>query len=217
MNKMKLIPMLVIAMFLSLAFSNTGSAAVLDGNIAVSVTGTIGLVTPRINLTEVQMNQSVNFMVNVTENPSDPTNDSYIVEDNLTINLDINDTTGRSSFILSRSVGYSILLIRDKSKIETKPIFGYLRRLIPVHELLKSVKVVDSLLGKKVNSFNVTIKYAITKSSWENRTTETENVTLYINTMGLLPGDVDGVSGVRILDLKKINLEVTYVPPYCPI
>jgi len=208
MNKMKLISMLVIAMFLSLTFSTVGTAADLQGNIAVSITGFIGLVTPRVNLTEEQMNQSATFMVNVTLDPENPENSTYIVEDELKISLDITNEANRS-FILPRSVVYNILVVRDKSKVESRPIFGYLRRLIPVRALFKTAKVVDSLLGKKVDNITVPMKFSISSSTYENLT---ENMTLHIYTMGFLPGDSDGVSQkLPILDHKKINLQVTYV------
>lgn len=209
MNKIKIISMLVIAMFLSLAFSTTGTAVDLQGGIDVSVTGFVGLVTPRINLTEEQLNQSVTFMVNITLDPENPANNTYLVEDVLKINLNINDETNRTSFILPRSVVYGILLIRDKSKIALRPIFGFLRRLIPVRELFQRVKVVDSLLGKKVDNMTIPIEYNIDSATYEN---VTENTTLHIFTMGFLPGDADGISGkLPIIDHKKINLQVTYV------
>jgi hypothetical protein len=212
MNKMKIIPMLVIAMFLSIAFPTTGTAAELEGTIDVSVSGFIGLVTPIINLTETQ---GVSFVVNITESEG---NYTYQVEDNLTIELRyVNENSRSIPFIWKRSLGYSALLIRDKNFIEKKPIIGYLRRLIPVHPLLKSVPVVNSTLFKsRAEKLVIPVKYTITASVWENSTLGVyENMTFYINTMGLLPGDVDGMSQkVPILDLKKVNLTVAYVAPF---
>jgi len=208
MNKIKLISMLAIAMFLSITFSTTGTAADLQGDIYVSIDQFIGLVTPKINLTEEQMNQTVTLMVNVTIDSENPDNSTYIVEDKLKINLDINNEANRS-FILPRSVVYGILLVRDKSKITVRPIFGYLRRLVPVRALFKTAKVVDSLLGKKVDNITVPIKYSISSATYENLT---ENMTLHIYTMGFLPGNSDGISQkLPIIDHKKINLHVTYV------
>ena len=207
MNKMKLISMLVIAMFLSITFSTTGTAVELQGNIAVSIDQFIGLVTPEINFTEDELNQSVTFMVNVTLG-SEPGNSSYIVEDELKINLDINNEANRS-FILPRSVVCSVLLVRDKSNVTIRPILSYLRRLIPFRALFKTAKVVDSLLGKKVDNITIGMKYDISSATYENLT---ENMTLHIYTMGFLPGNSDGISQkLPIIDHKKINLQVTYV------
>lgn len=208
MNKMKLISTLVMAMFLSLTCSTVGATIYLQGNIDVSITGFIGVVAPKINITEAQVNQSVKFMVNVTEYPEDPENNTYNVTDELRINLTIADATNRASFLLPRSIVYSFLLVRDKSKIESRPIFGYLKRLIPVKELFKRVKVVDSLLGKKGSNITVPLEFSISASTYENLT---ENMTLHIYTMGFLPGDADGISGkIPIIDHRIINLKVTY-------
>lgn len=201
MNKIKIISMLVTTMFLGLAVSTIGSAVDIQGGIDVSVTGFIGLVTPKINLTDDQLNQSVTFMVNVSDG-------NYTVEDTLKMPLNINDQSNRT-FILPRSLVYCILLVREPSNVTIRPIFTYLKRLIPFKSLFNRAPVVKSILrGNRSENISVTLKYKITSATYEN---VTENMTLHIYTMGFLPGDSDGISEkLPIIDHKKINLEVTY-------
>lgn len=175
---------------------------ILDGEITVNVSKTLGLVSPEINIDS----QSVIFKVNSTKNGL--FNKRYRVENELVINLSINDESEKNDYILPRSMFYAFMGSRGIG-LAFKPIKpGLINRLFPIRGF-GSVKVVKSKYHKNLSEeIRIRIKcYEITKELLERG----ENIILNIYVMGFLPDDVNGkLEGTRVVSHKVINLEVTY-------
>jgi len=216
-----MLSLLTAAMFVSVAGVSICGAAPYDpydegdeyygvelaGNIDVKIDGFIGVVSPIINITEEQENQSVTFLVNATEDPEDPANNSYIVEDTITIDLEITDNSGRDSFVISRFVIYHVMITRPIGKALPGGL-GIINRLFPVRKLGR-VHVVNSLFGGNISE-NISIDF-----SYKLRNKELfdsgENLTLHITVIGFLPGNSNGISDMLpIVDHKAISLDVKY-------
>lgn len=209
MKKIKIISMLIATLFISSAIASISGAEELEGDINAEVKGFLGVVSPGINIT----NQSVTFLVNVTEPPGDPENNSYKVEDELIIDLKINDTTKREIFLLPRFVYHRIVCARDLSDALALPksIGGLFERWFPIKVPFGQAPVVNTLGGgQKATNISIKVDYKITNETFH----EGENLTMRILVMGMLPWDVNGLSeeGIgRIIGHKIVNLEVSYV------
>jgi len=203
MNKTrKIVSLIVASLCISIASASiVGAEEVLNGNIDVEINELIGIVYPKMDLDD---NQSVNFSVDVV---GEGDNVTYIVNDSLRINLNITDNANRSNFILPRSIFYSIVVYRKISDIKLLPFFGLLNRLMPVRVLFKPVNVVDSLLGEnKSDNITIDMNYSISNTTFENG----ENLTMHIWVMGFLPGNVNNVKSLPIIDHQIVNLNVKY-------
>jgi hypothetical protein len=123
--------------------------------------------------------------------------DSYWeVNETLGIALNVTHKSGRENFFFPRSVVYSAMVIRKNVKI--LPLVGLFRRMIPVIVLGKSVNVVDSQLGtNKSITIKIPIKYIV-----YNESLQPETMVLHLIVMGMLPGDLDGIDGIKWMEYK---------------
>jgi len=211
MKKMKIVSMLIVAMFVGLAATTISGAEYLNADIKVKVEGFIGLVSPIVNATsEEQKNQTVEFLVNVTEPPGDEKNNSYKVKDKLIINITIDDTSDRI-FVLPRFVFCRVIVVRDLIDAIRLPgnLLSLFRRWQPIREPFRSVGVVDTFGGgQKATNISIDVDYEIINETFHNG----ENLTMYISVMGFLPGDVNGIldGELPIINKEIINLKVKY-------
>jgi len=201
MNKIKIASIVIVGLLIGIGSTNFVGAADLDEEISVEVKNWAGVVTPDINIG----NQSVTLMVNVTD---DGENVTYFVEDELFIDLNSTDNSGREMFILPRSIFYSVIATRGISDAGLLPLTGFFNRLFPIRELIKSKNVVDSMLGgEKDTNITVAANYEISNTTF----LDGENLTMHIYIMGLIPGEVNGLAdNVPIIGHKVITLEVSY-------
>jgi len=200
MFKLKMIAIIIVCLFLGTGISSISGSQVLDGQIDVEINGFIlGSVHPRINL---ENESDVTFQADeVTE--EDVT--YYTVNDSIIINLDIDDNTGKDSYIFSRSVIFGALLIR-KPVVNLK-VGGFLRRMFAAKPVLKIISVVNATIGaNKTTQIEIPVNYTIAKETLED-----EDMTLHVMTMGMLPGDINGVEGLHVIDYKKVTLHVDYI------
>lgn len=201
MKKTKTITLTIILMLLSLATVTTAEADVtLSGNIHADVKEWLGVVYPQINLE----NQSVTFEV---ETITEDDETIYHVNDTLIINLDVTNESNRT-FIFPRAIFYSVIMKRSLSNVKILPLRGLFKRIFPIFKPFGSENVIDSILGKNVtNTINLSIDYEIDEETYNNG----EDLTLTIYAMGILPGDLNGVSEkIPFITKKQITLEVSY-------
>ena len=216
MRKMKIVAMLIATMFVGLTATSISGAVDLNADINVTIDGFLGVVSPIINQAiESQINQTVTFEVDVNEADAEPENHTYIVNDSLVINLNINDQSERSlpllPFLSPRLVFYRVIIARGiLDVLELPRKFGLLDRFFPVRVPLSSVGVVDTLRAVKDTNITIPIKYNIVNETFHGF----ENLTMHISVMGFLPGDVNGFSlqdaQIPIINKKEVNLEVFY-------
>ena len=201
MDKIKIASIVVVGLLIGIGVANYAGATTLTGQVEADIENWVGVVTPDITVE----NQSVTLVVNVTE---DGENSSYIVEDELFIELNSTDNSGRETFILPRSVFYSAVATRNVFDAGILPIMSILDRVLPIRELLKSRNVVDSMLGgDKHNNITIPANYEISNTTFE----EGENLTLHLFVMGFMPGETNGLSDtIPVLAHKVITLEITY-------
>lgn len=201
MKEIKILSIVVVSLLIGIGATNFAGAVDLNGKVEAEVDSWVGIVTPHITLD----NQSITLQVNVTE---DGENSSYIVEDELVIELNTTDNSGRETFIMPRSVFYSAVATRNIFDAGILPIMSLLDRVLPIRELIRSTNVVDSMLGgEKDTNITIPANYEITNTTFE----EGENLTLHLYVMGLMPGETNGVvDGLPIIDHKVITLEITY-------
>jgi len=208
MHKIKTISVMIAVMFVCVAFASlSGAEYTLEGKIEGKVSGFAGVVSPDVNLTE---NQSVTLSVDIT---TEDNVTMYFVNDSLRIDVNITDESGRAMFFLPRSVYYGVIITRSFSdagllKEETWED-GFIKRLFPA-KAFGALNAVDSLLGEKDTNITIELDYSVSNSTYQSGG---ENLTMHIIVMGFLPGDVNGVDdeGVgRVVEHKKVNLEVKY-------
>lgn len=215
MVKLKVVSIMIATLFICSAVASIVGATpedpfkgkelnkvILEGEINVNVSKTLGLVLPAINISD----QSVIFKVNSTSKSL--FNKKYRVENELVIKLSINNESERDDYKLPRSMFYGVLGIRGIG-LAFKPIKpGLINRLFPIRGF-GSVKVVKSKYNKNLSDeIKIRIKYyEITKELLERG----ENIILNIYVMGFLPDDVNGeLEGTKVVAHKVINLKVTY-------
>ena len=199
MNKIKIMSIMIVAMFIGMGATSICGAETLNGEMKVKVTDWIGIVSPKMEFG----NQSVTFDVEKVKNET-----FYKVNDTLKINLNITDSSGRELYIMPRSMFYGVIMYRKISEAKISPLTGLLNRLFPVRRLLKSVNVVNSTLGgKKDNNITIPLKYTITNETFNNKG---ENLSMMVYVMGFLPGNLDGMEGVPIIAHKTITLNISY-------
>jgi hypothetical protein len=201
----KVIAVMIVAMFLGVSVASICSSEKIDGEIKARAENWIGLVCPEICIDNIT---SVTFKVNITEGEDETT---YIVEDVLSIPLNV--TVGekvKDILVFPRSIFYSVIMQRPFSMDLLKPtIRGFLKRMFPVIQLVKSVNVVDGMLGKAQSYLNITLDYSISNETYLNP--NGENLTMHIFVMGFLPGEVNGIDeSIPIVAHKTVTLEVTY-------
>lgn len=198
--KIKIISILITSVLIGIgAFSASGEF--LDGDINVEITDSLGIVYPHIDLTNIS---EIVFNPEFVEDGSDS---YWEINETLDIALDVNDNSGRENFFFPRSVVYSAMVIRKNVKI--LPLAGLFRRMIPVIVIGKSVNIVDSQLGKnKSITLTIPIKYTV-----YNESPEPETMVLHLLVMGMLPGDLDGIDGIKWMEYKSIELSVNYSLP----
>jgi hypothetical protein len=201
--KIKMLSITIVGMLILIGMTSSMNADTLDGEIDVKLTQYLmGLVHPHIN---IESENDVSFNAEeVTE--EDLT--YYKINDSITISLNISDNTGKEEYIFSRALFYSAVIIR-KPVINMK-VGNFFKRMFPALELLRVVKVVNSTLGGNNMSTELVIpvNYTIAKE-----TLESEEMSLYIAVMGMLPGDANGLDGIHVIDYKKIILNVDYELP----
>jgi len=203
MNKIKI--MSIMAIIISMSCASMVGAVKLPGDINVKIENTIGLVKPVINIdNETPIDISLNVDIDGTGE-----NITYHVNDTISINLAIEDTSGRDSFFFPRTVAYSVIIMRNITSAKLLPISGFFKRMFPHIELFKSVNVVNSTIaGIKQSQINISLDYYLTN----NETYDGEQLTMYIFVMGILPGDVNGISSdIPFVDHKKVTLIVDYI------
>lgn len=207
MNKIKIISVMVTVMLLGLiATASIAGAAELDGDIQVEITEFLGIVRPRINLID---NQSVNLAVRKVEgNKSANETDKYFLNDTLEINLSKTGDTGREFFIFPRAVVANVILARKFTDVDALPLLGFFKRLFPVKKVV-SATVIAGIIFSKQEDDNVSIAmdYEIANGTLQ------ENLTMHIAVMGFLPGSINGLEMLSIVDYKTVNLEVYYEYP----
>lgn len=201
MNKTKIVSMVVVSLLIGLGAVNFAGAANLNGKVEADVNDWVGIVTPHITLE----NQSITLKVNVS---GEGENTTYIVEDELYIELNSTDASGREQFIMPRSIFYSAIATRNIFDAGLLPIMTIFNRMFPIRELIKSKNVVDSMLGgEKDTNITIAANYEILNTTFD----EGENLTLHLYVMGLMPGETNGLSeGLPIIAHKVITLEITY-------
>lgn len=173
------------------------AAEKLEGKIKAEVSDFIGIVHPEISLE----NQNISLRV---EKVMDDNDTKYLVNDTLEIKINITDKSGRKLFILPRSILYSVIVTRDLSNVDFLPLRGVLKRIVLAVDVLGSVRVVDSIFGKKNDSIVIPLKYYIDEN------TTKEKINLHITVIGWLPGAAGGTKFLPIVAHKKVELTVTY-------
>jgi len=208
MNKIKITSIVVVSLLIGIGAANFAGAVSLTGRVEADVNNWIGVVTPNITLN----NQSVTLIVNIT---TDGENTTYVVEDELFIELNSTDNSGREQFIMPRSIFYSVAVIRNPLDAGLLPISGLFRRILPILEPLKSRNVADSMIGgEKHDNITIPANYEISNTTFE----EGENLTMHIYVMGFIPGEVNGLAeNIPIIAHKKITLEVSYEDMVVPL
>jgi len=196
---MKKISIMIAFLLIGLGAVTT-NGQVLDGEIEIEVVDSIGVVYPNINL---ENESEFDFVAEFIEEE----NESYWeVNGTISISLNIMDNSERENFLFPRTLMYSALLVRNDVKL--LPLAGAFKRIFPVIEIGKSINVVNSQFGEnKSDTIEIPVQYTMANDS----VIETENMTLYLVVMGMLPGDVNGVGGLKIVEYKKIALTVGYV------
>jgi len=203
MNKMKITAVMIVSMLIGMGLASISTAEELDGEIKATVEDYIGVVYPELLID----NSSITLKVNVTD---DEGNLTYMVEDVLSIPLNVTNETGRENFIFPRSIFCSVVVRRsilDAKILPMLPISNLLKRLFPVLKPLQTVNVLGGTLGAADDMFNITMSYPISNTTFE----EGENLTMTLIAMGFLPGEVNGVAeSIPIIAHKTITLEITY-------
>jgi len=204
MNKIKILSLSIGAIILSISAVSMVGAVELTGSIKVEIVESFGLVKPRIQLDENQTG------ITLATEFYERTNYT-MVNDTLSIKIDVTDNSRRETFLIPRFVFASVVIIRKEA-----PIFpllglmgngpGYLTRLIPVKQFLVKSEISDS---EGEHCINVTMNYWI-----GNKTNyiKSENLTMHLFTVGFFPGDVNGLENIHFVDHKVVNLkEISYI------
>jgi len=208
MSKIKILSILVATLFVCSAVASISGAEEIDGNIEVEISQWIGLVTPILNITENQTGLSLK-VDKIEGNVSANETDTYRVNDTLSIKINVTDNSerGDTPFLIPRSVFTSVIVLNDDTGLF--PLRGFLKRFIRARVSpfsLAGEGRVDVRYGDVL--LNVSMDHFI-----ENGTMM-ENMTMHITVMGVLPGNINGLDGIPVIQHMKINLdEVTYVYP----
>ncbi len=207
--KNKIISVAIISILMLVGSISSVSSDSLDGEIDVEISQTLGIVAPHLDLSN---ESEINLQVETVEDENET---RYMVNDTITINLDIDNNSDRIfNFTLPRSIIYSAVMIR-KPLLQLNlwwPIKGLLDRIMPVRKLFGSANVVDSYLGKnKTQEISLPVNYNLIGNDPANVTSE--NMTMYFSVMGFLPADINGFDKLPIVDIQKIDLTVNYILP----
>ena len=199
MHKIKTISVMIVFLLIGLGTVTT-NGQVLDGEIEIEVVDSIGVVYPDVNLGN---ENEFDFVAEFIEEE----NESYWeVNETISINLNITDNSGRENFLFPRTLMYSAVLVRNDAKLS--PLAGAFKRIFPVIEIGKSINVVNSQFGEnKSDTIEIPVQYTLANDS----VIGTENMTLHLIVMGMLPGDVNGIGSLKIIEYKKMVLTVGYV------
>jgi len=192
----KAISVLITIMLVSITIASISGAEELEGEINVEIRQTIGLVTTKIALEE-----------NQTFGPLHVEEDNGILYVNDTLSIKLNVTDDGETRMFPRFMFASVFIIRDPTTVKISPIFTYLKRLIPVIIIPNPLTKQGLIDVSNERYLNISMNYEINN-------TVSENMTMYICTMGFLPGGADGIQGIKIVDHMKVNLkDVTYDIP----
>ena len=194
---MRRFPILIACITILSQVAPMVAAEKLEGEIKAGVSDFIGIVHPEISLE----NQNISLRV---EKVMDGNDTKYLVNDTLEIRINITDKSGRKFLILPRSILYSVIVTRDLSNVDFLPLRGVLKRIVLAVDVFSSVRVVDSIFGKKNDSIVIPLKYAIDEN------TTKEKINLHITAIGWLPGAAGGMKFLPIVAHKKVELTVTY-------
>jgi len=196
MKEMKLISIMIVTVLIGAGLSSISVAQPLGGQIDVEVSNFIGIVSPVLNLDN---ESTVDFSAEFVEEGN---NSYYKINDSLEINLDVTNNMGRDNLIFSRSLFYAAVLIRTPKITFTG---GFFKRMLPV--LKFGVKpIMDSMLVQNSTPvIKLPVNYTLGADS-----IGTEEMTLHLFTMGMIPGDVNGIEGLKIVDYQKVSLTVDY-------
>lgn len=183
--KKKIISGLICMLLFAVVLPSVNSAD-LEGNIQSKLSSDwIGLVTPTMNLTE---NQTVS--INTDSNDS--------VNDTLRINLEKIDNGTRDSWLFPRYMFVQVLVMQNK----VLPIMKICRGMSYKAFLMNDPILIASNETSMDPYIDISLKYSI-----ENTTTS-ENLTVYVFAMGLLPGSEQNNT---MIARQTINLEVDYI------
>jgi hypothetical protein len=191
----KTISILITMMLVCVTITSIGGAVELDGEIDVEITQSIGLVAPKIALEE-----------NQTFGPLNVEEDDGTLYVNDTLSIKLNVTDDRETRFFPKFMLAGVFIIRDPASIKISPVSTYLKRLIPVRIMPLTKQGTIDVSNEKY--LNISLNYEV------NNTIVSENMTMHILTMGILPGDTNGIEGIKIVDYMKVNLkDVTYDMP----
>ncbi len=207
MKKIKISTIMITIMLISISAVSISGEGVLEGNIEVETTEYLGIVKPKMNLSE---NQSISLDVSyVKDDNSTNATGRYMVNDTLMISLNITDNCGRNIFLVQRSIIVGVIISRKFADITLSPILpitGLFRRFFPVISIVPATVIPGLLNRQRDNYVNITMNYEIDNSTLSDG----ENLTMNIFIVGFLPGDVNGFDILPIVDYKQINLAVEY-------
>lgn len=197
MRKIKFISIMIVSILLGAGITSIATAQELDGEIEVDIKQTLGIVSPVINL-ENETTIELEAELIEEENSS-----YYRVNDSIEINLNVTNDMENENPIFSRSVFYSAILIRKPVKI--MPFGGIFGRILPIFKV-GIVPVIDSMLGKNASAqIELPLNYTIMGDTLAD-----EDMTLHLFTMGMLPGDVNGINGLKVVDYHKVTITANY-------
>ncbi|MCK4365596.1 MAG: hypothetical protein KAW45_06070 [Thermoplasmatales archaeon] len=207
MRKMKIVAMLIATMFVGLTATSISGAVDLEADINVAIKEWIGCISPVINITtDEQKNQTVDFLVKVNETGEEQ-NHTYVVNDTLVINFNIDDQSNRrlGIFLFPRFVFTRLALKEDPDDILEKPIW----------KESGAVNVVRSLfdgIWPQADKIEEKLKFSIDKDTFYGGPVE---LYLIINTVGFLPGNINGGGLLGddnpIIDRGVVKLTINFV------
>ena len=206
MKKIKIVAMLTTVFVVCSALASISGAVELNADINVEIREWIGYVAPTINIsTDDQRNQSVDIEVNANY-----TSGVHKINDTITINLNIDDQSNRKLglFIVPRFVVYKLALKQDPDDILETPTWKTTGYEYVVRSLFgKPVETIEAKLG----GFSIDNETLNKDGASENRT----DLYLVIQTVGFLPGNVNGYSlfgdDNPIVDRGVVKLSIDYV------
>jgi hypothetical protein len=204
MNKVKISVIMAATILISLIASPIIGAVYLDGDIEAEILPNwVGLIIPKINISENQTK-----MLNIDYFPPEDNNSAYYkVNDTLTINISTIGEAPRDVFLLPRSVYVSVFVLRKD--VPLFPIIGLtgnkagLFTRMMAGKTFERVDVIPGFGQKEDDQFvNVSLKYRL-------EPVDSENLTVHIFVMGLVPGDLNG-GKILPVHYQKVDLLIDY-------
>jgi len=208
MRKIKIISIMVVALFIGVSVATIGEAFVINEGISADIRGFDGSVHPTINL---ENETDVTFLVNISTDENDT---YYRVEDQLQITINTTDNSGREFLVFPRGIAYAVVFKRPLINVIGEGLMkknaypgadSLIKRWFPVFDI-NAVSVVDAWLGNASNMINISLDYSISEDQYNN----SENITMYVYTMGIIPGYINGGEEYKIVASKEVTLHVNY-------